>query len=175
MDYGGPHENGTIHLVPIANPQPAGGIVVSSANVKSEPQNPQTSVHVQMPNVQYIQEPGGVSVSKLYCTLTLLLIQVNVIEPVPGSEGVSIVNWPDGQIAEGGQFVGYQTPVRFIAHDPNYSQPDGFNMVPNPGPQHAGPFSITSLMSPHMLNQVHPVSNSNISKKIQHKKIFTKA
>ena len=108
-------------------------------------------------------------------TLTLLLIQVNVIEPVPGSEGVSIVNWPDGQIAEGGQFVGYQTPVRFIAHDPNYSQPDGFNMVPNPGPQHAGPFSITSLMSPHMLNQVHPVSNSNISKKIQHKKNFTKA
>ena len=69
MDYGGPHENGTIHLVPIANPQPAGGIVVSSANVKSEPQNPQTSVHVQMPNVQYIQEPGGVSVSygNLYC------------------------------------------------------------------------------------------------------------
>ena len=67
MDYGGPHENGTIHLVPIANPQPAGGIVVSSANVKSEPQNPQTSVHVQMPNVQYIQEPGGVSVSST-CT-----------------------------------------------------------------------------------------------------------
>ena len=88
-----------------------------------------------------------------------------MIEPVPGSEGVSIVNWPDGQIAEGGQFVGYQTPVRFIAHDPNYSQPDGFNMVPNPGPQHAGPFSITSLMSPHMLNQVHPVRNANILKK----------
>ena len=64
MDNGVNDGNGTIHLVPIANPTPP-GIVVSSANVKSEPQNSQPNqVHVQMPpGVQYIQEPSQVAVS----------------------------------------------------------------------------------------------------------------
>lgn len=59
IDVQNDNQNGTIQLVPIANPTPPpGGIVVSSANVKSEPINqPPTSVHIQ-PNVQYIQHDG---------------------------------------------------------------------------------------------------------------------
>ena len=63
IDVQGEAQNGnTIQLVPIANPTPPpGGIVVSSANVKSEPINaPATSVHLQQ-GVQYIHD--GVPVS----------------------------------------------------------------------------------------------------------------
>ena len=67
IDVQNDSQNGTIQLVPIANPTPPpGGIVVSSANVKSEPVNqPPTSVHIQ-PSVQYIQSHDGVPVSSSY-------------------------------------------------------------------------------------------------------------
>ena len=82
MDYGGSHENGTIHLVPIANPQPAVGILRQVFMFKCQ--------------------------------------TFNIIKNLVGFQ---LVNWTN---AESGQFVGYQTPVRFIAHDPNYYQPDIF-------------------------------------------------
>ena len=55
-----PDQNGQIHLVPIANPQQSGGIVVSAASVKSEPQNSQTNIVQMSPNVQYIQQSDTV-------------------------------------------------------------------------------------------------------------------
>lgn len=130
--------NGTIQLVPIANPTPPpGGIVVSSANVKSEPINPPaTSVHIQ-PSVQYIQHDG---------------VPVHVIHPEQNDVTRTVIWGQDGAQEFQGQggLVGYPThqAVQIIHPDGSTAPATYAPEYMQHGNQHAGPFSINTLMAP---------------------------
>ena len=158
-------EGQPIQLVPISNGpghvSNQGHMVVSSAQVKSEPAGHQGAVPVQ--NVQYVQNvdhsgsvglSSGVSVSKSQFDFNRSYYpsnpQVNVIEPVQEPVQFLPVEGANGEHFVT-QYASAVQPTVQIIQDPNYRT--DFTSL-----QH--PFSIQHIMSPHMA-QFHSVRNSD--------------
>ena len=100
--------------------------------------------------------------------LLSMLIQVQVIEPVQTDQGTRTVIWgQDGehfQTSQGQHVVGYPThqAVHILNADgttaPAAYVPEYQSSMIHTGNQHAGPFSINTLMAPPTIFQVRKYS-----------------